>query len=242
MLKAITFDFWQTLYADSDKNWRKRQAIRVKRCHAYLENRGYTCTLTDVEFGLEEAYNLVSSLWYQHKGISVKRCMQRFAEVLEIRLETADLDQLIENLGAAFLEAPPIMIAHVKPVVSRLSENYPLGIISDSALTPGSFVRKLMARDGILQFFTAFTFSDETDHTKPQVVQFHSTLAELNAEPAEALHIGDIFRTDIVGAKNAGMKAIRFAGFNKGEGNDTLSDAVIDDYRKLETVISELSK
>ena len=242
MLKAITFDFWQTLYADSDKNWRKRQAIRVKRCHAYLESRGYTCTLTDVEYGLEAAYNLVSSLWYQHKGISVKRCMQRFAEVLEIRLEEVELDQLIENLGAAFLETPPIMIAHVKPVVSRLSENYPLGIISDSALTPGSFVRKLMARDGILQFFTAFTFSDETDYTKPQVVQFHSTLAALNAEPAEALHIGDIFRTDIVGAKNAGMKAIRFAGFNKGEGNDTLSDAVVDDYRKLETVITELSK
>ncbi len=242
MLKAITFDFWQTLYADSDKNWRKRQAIRVKRCHAYLESRGYTCTLTDVECGLEAAYNLVSSLWYQHKGISVKRCMQRFADVLEIRLEEVELDQLIENLGAAFLETPPIMIAHVKPIVSRLSENYPLGIISDSALTPGSFVRKLMARDGILQFFTAFTFSDETDYTKPQVVQFHSTLAALNAEPAEALHIGDIFRTDIVGAKNAGMKAIRFAGFNKGEGNDTLSDAVVDDYRKLETVITELSK
>ena len=240
MLKAITFDFWQTLYADSDKNWRKRQAIRVKRCHAYLESRGYTCTLADVEYGLEAAYNLVSSLWHQHKGISVKRCMQRFAEVLEIRLEEVDLDQLIENLGAAFLETPPIMIAHVKPVVSRLSENYPLGIISDSALTPGSFVRKLMARDGILQFFTAFTFSDETYYTKPQVVQFHSTLAALNAEPAEALHIGDIFRTDIVGAKNAGMKAIRFAGFNKGEGNDTLSDAVVDDYRKLETVITEL--
>ena len=207
MLKAITFDFWQTLYADSDRNWRKRQAIRVKRCHAYLESRGYACTLTDVEFGLEAAYNLVSSLWYQHKGVSVKRCMQRFAEMLKIPLEAVDLDQLIENLGAAFLEAPPIMIAHVKPVVSRLSENYPLGIISDSALTPGSFVRKLMARDGILQFFTTFTFSDETDHTKPEVVQFHSTLAELNAEPAEALHIGDIFRTDIVGAKNAGMKA-----------------------------------
>lgn len=242
MLKAITFDFWQTLYADSDKNWRERQAIRVKRCHAYLESRGYTCTLTDVEFGLDEAYNLVSSLWHQHKGISVKRCMQRFAEVLEIQLEEVDLDQLIENLGAAFLETPPIIIAHVKPVVSRLSENYPLGIISDSALTPGSFARKLMARDGILQFFTAFTFSDETDYTKPQVVQFHSTLAELNAEPAEAVHIGDIFRTDIVGAKNAGMKAIRFAGFNKGEGDDTLSDAVVDDYRKLESVITELSK
>ena len=242
MFKAITFDFWQTLYADSDSNWRNRQAIRIERCHKYLDSCGYACTLDDVRVGLEAAYDLVASLWHQHRGISVKRCMQRFAETLQLRLKETDLDELIECLGAAFLETPPVMMPHLKPVISRLSESYPLGIISDSALTPGSFARKLMARHGILQYFTAFTFSDETDYTKPQVVQFHSTLAQLNAEPAEAVHIGDIFRTDIVGAKNAGMKAIRFAGFNKGDGDDTLSDAVIDDYRKLETTITELSK
>lgn len=242
MLKAITFDYWQTLYADPNSNWRKRQEIRIQLCHTYLNNHGYACSLADVEFGLEEAYDLVSSLWHQHQGVSVKRCMQRFAEMLDLQLEEKDLDQLIECLGAAFLKAPPIMMPRVKPVISRLSESYRLGIISDSALTPGSFARKLMARDDILQYFTAFTFSDETDYTKPQVVQFHSTLAQLNAEPAEAVHVGDIFRTDIVGAKNAGMKAIRFTGFNKGEGDDTLSDAVVNDYRKLETVITELSK
>jgi putative hydrolase of the HAD superfamily len=242
MLKAITFDYWQTLYADSDSNWQKRQAIRTQLCHAYLDTRGYACTVDDVRFGLEEAYDLVASLWHKHRGISVKRCMHRFAEVLHLELEAEDFDQLIECLGAAFLEVPPIMIPYVKPVISRLSESYPLGIISDSALTPGSFVRKLMASDGILQYFTTFTFSDETDYTKPQVVQFHSTLAQLNADPTEAVHVGDIFRTDIVGAKNAGMKAIRFAGFNKGDGDDTLSDAVVDDYRKLETIITELSK
>lgn len=241
MLKAITFDFWQTLYADSEENWRKRQAIRTKKCHVYLESRGYTCGLDDIGFGLEEAYNVVMTLWHQHRGVSVKQCMMRFAEVLEIQLEAVDLDQLVACLGAAFLEAPPIMIANVKPVVSRLSANYPLGIISDSALTPGSFARQLMDRDGILQFFSAFTFSDETEYTKPEVPQFHSTLAQLNVEPTEAVHIGDIFRTDIVGAKNAGMKAIRFTGFNKSETNDTLSDAVVDDYRQLETVIAELS-
>lgn len=242
MLKAITFDFWQTLYADSEENWQKRQAIRIKLCHVYLNDQGYACALDDVGFGLEEAYNLVTTLWHQHQGVSVKRCMQRFAEALEIRLQEPDLDALIACLGAAFLESPPVMIPHVKPVVARLSEKYPLGIISDSALTPGSFVRKLMARDGILQYFNTFTFSDETDHTKPEVVQFHTTLAELNTNASEAVHIGDIFRTDIVGAKNAGMQAIRFTGFNKGDGDDTLSDAVVDDYRNLEVAITQLSK
>ncbi len=240
MLRAITFDFWQTLYADSEENWQKRQAIRAKKCHIYLISRDYTCKLDDVLFGLEEAYNLVMTLWHQHRGVSVKRCMIRFAEVLEMQLEETDLNHLIACLGVAFLEVPPIMIPHVKPVVSGLSENYPLGIISDSALTPGSFVRQLMDRDGILQFFSAFTFSDETEYTKPQAPQFHSTLAELNAEPKDAVHIGDIFRTDIVGAKNAGMKAIRFKGFNNAEVNDTLSDAVIDDYRQLKAITAEL--
>ena len=242
MLKAITFDFWQTLYADSEENWQNRQSIRIKLCHTYLDSHGHVCALDDIGFGLEEAYNLVMTLWHQHQGVSVKRCMQRFAEALEIHLQEMDFDELIACLGAAFLESPPVMIPHVKSVVARLSEKYPLGIISDSALTPGSFVRKLMARDGILQYFNTFTFSDETDYTKPEVVQFHSTLAKLNAAPSQAVHIGDIFRTDVVGAKNAGMKAIRFTGFNKGDGDDTLSDAVVDDYRKLETAITQLSK
>lgn len=241
MFKAITFDFWQTLYADSDSNWQQRQAIRIQRCHTYLTRHDYACTLDDVKLGLEEAYDLVASLWHKHRGISVKRCMQRFAEVLELPLHETDLDALITCLGEAFLESPPILMPHLKPVLSRLSDKYPLGIISDSALTPGSFARKLMTRDDILHYFTAFTFSDETDYTKPQIVQFHSTLAQLNVEPAEAVHIGDIFRTDIVGAKNAGMKAIRFAGFNKGDGNDTLSDAVVDDYRELEATLEKLS-
>ena len=241
MLKAITFDFWQTLYADSEQNWQKRQAIRIKLCHVYLNNHGYMCALDDVGLGLEEAYNLVMTRWHQHQGVSVKRCMRRFSEVLEIGLQDADLDALIACLGTAFLESPPVMIPHVKPVLARLSEKYPLGIISDSALTPGSFVRQLMARDGILQYFKTFTFSDETDYTKPEIVQFESTLAELHAAPSAAVHIGDIFRTDIVGAKNAGMKAIRFTGFNKGDGDDTLSDAVVDDYRKLEVAITQLS-
>ena len=78
--------------------------------------------------------------------------MMRFAEVLQIQLEETDLDHLVACLVRAFLESPPIMIANVKPVVARLSENYPLGIISDSALTPGSFARQLMDQDGILQF------------------------------------------------------------------------------------------
>lgn len=242
MFKAITFDYWQTLYADTLENWKRRQVIRVENCHKYLKSQGYSCEKDDIEAGMDDAYHVSMSRWHQHIGVSVESCIMTFAESLELSLDETEIASIIECLGKAFLAVPPVLIPHVKPMLENLSQHYTMGIISDSALTPGSFARKLMKRDQILQYFSAFTFSDETAHTKPEVVQFHSTLKQLNVKPAEAVHIGDIVRTDIVGAKNAGMYAIRFAGFNKSETDDTLSDAVIDDYRQLESTISELSK
>ena len=240
MLKAITFDFWQTLYADSHENWRKRQAVRVEKCRAYLGSRGYACSVSDIQVAMAAAYDLTSVRWHQHVGVPVEAGMQEFAAGLELSLDAEEIAALVSAMGASFLATPPHQMPHVKPVLERLSAKYPLGIVSDSALTPGKFVRQLMERDGILHCFEAFTFSDETAHTKPEVAQFHATLAQLGAAPEESVHIGDIFRTDIVGAKNAGMKAIRFCGFNRTERNESLSDAVVDDYRQLEEVIFSL--
>ncbi len=242
MFKAITFDYWQTLYADTQENWENRQAIRIENCHQYLTKQGYSCTTSNIAVGLDNAYRVAMTCWYEHKGVSVDTCILALAESLELSFDKAEIDALVDCLGKAFMASPPVLIQHVKPVLARLSEQYSLGIISDSALSPGKYVRHLMQRDNIYQYFSAFTFSDETERTKPEVVQFTSTLKQLNAKPEEAVHVGDIVRTDIVGAKNAEMKAIRFAGFNKSETNDILSDAVIDDYRQLENTITELSK
>ena len=240
MIKAITFDFWQTLYGDTQQNWENRQAIRIEKCHEYLIKQGYSCNKDDIAVGLDDAYKISMTCWYKHKGVSVETCLNAFAESLELSLDKSEIASLIECLGNAFLESPPVMIQHVKPVLTKLSEQYSLAIISDSALSPGTYVRKLMERDGIYRLFSVFTFSDETEHTKPEVVQFTSTLEQLNVKPEEAVHVGDIVRTDI-GAKNTKMKAILFAGFNKSETDDTLSDAVIDDYRQFEDTLEKLS-
>lgn len=242
MFKAITFDYWQTLYADTQENWEKRQAIRIEYFHEHLTKQGYNCSKDDIAAGLDDAYMVSNRYWHEHKGVSVETCLMTFAESIKLSFDDTEIVALTICLGNAFMTAPPVLIAHVKPMLEGLSEKYALGIISDSALSPGKYARKLMERDGIYQYFTAFTFSDETEYTKPEVVQFISTLEQLNAKPEEAVHIGDIVRTDIVGAKNANMKAIRFAGFNKSESDDTLSDAVIDDYRQLTETLEELTR
>jgi FMN phosphatase YigB (HAD superfamily) len=69
-----------------------------------------------------------------------------------------------------------------------------------------------MEKNGILEYFSSFSFSNETGYSKPHENAFKVVLDELSASASEALHIGDIERTDIVGANNLGMYSALFTG------------------------------
>ena len=241
MIRAITFDFWQTLYQDTPELNRRRQIVRAERCRRFLADAGLRFTQTEVESGFEAAYALVNEMWHRHIGVTENACIQRFLETLGIQLEPPQLDHFTQFTADTMFEVPPRVIPTIQGLVPRLSQKYRLGVISDTGLTPGRVLRQLMAKDGILDHFTAQTFSDETAHTKPEALQFHATLNQLGVTPGEAVHIGDLVRTDIVGAKGAGMKAIRFAGVTKDGQGDTFSDAVIEDYQELEATLERLS-
>lgn len=51
-------------------------------------------------------------------------------------------------------------------------------------------------------------FSNEYGLLKPRPEIFLETLSRIDVEPSEAVHIGDKPDLDILGAKNAGLKAI----------------------------------
>jgi len=59
-----------------------------------------------------------------------------------------------------------------------------------------------------LRFFSVTVFSDENGYNKPHGSMFEKALSGPDVEPSEAVHVGDTFATDIVGAKAAGMKAV----------------------------------
>ena len=240
MIKAITFDFWQTLYADSQELRRHRQAMRTHLCHQFLVKTGHNVTSPEVNFGFQAAYNLVATMWRQHRGVTVESCILRLLNTLSIHSDPSIVGDLVQLTGEACLNIPPVLIPHTRETLAQLGSKYKMGIISDTGLTPSRFVRRLMEKDGILGNFAAQTYSDETVHTKPEIIQFHSTLQQLNVRPVDAVHIGDLVWTDIVGAKNAGMKAVRFSGVTAILDNDELPDATFDDYRQLETILKRL--
>ena len=126
----------------------------------------------------------------------------------------------------------------------------------DALLACGSFDRVMSllhtlkesiiwkTKEDMLEYFSAFSFSDETGVAKPHAFAFRKVLEELNCSPDEALHIGDIERTDIKGAVNVGMRAIKYCGDNsvfldKYRDDSTQAEFVTDSWLEIENYIEK---
>src|SRR6185295_5292531 len=103
---------------------------------------------------------------------------------------------------------------------------------------------KLKQKDNILHLFDSFSYSNETGVAKPDSKAFKKVLDELELTPSETIHIGDIERTDIVGAKSMGMKAIRFNGspdpFISTNPKESIADFEADSWREIKIIIDGL--
>ena len=79
-----------------------------------------------------------------------------------------------------------------------------------SASPAARFCASFLDREGLLAYFSGWAFSDEVGHYKPAPQIFEAALAALDAEPAAAMHVGDLRRTDIAGAAALGMRTVRY--------------------------------
>ncbi|MBC8364120.1 MAG: HAD-IA family hydrolase [Actinobacteria bacterium] len=88
-----------------------------------------------------------------------------------------------------------------------------VGLISDTSLAGGRHLRGYLEDHGLLDHIDHCSFSDEVGVYKPEAAIFHDCLAGLDiADPAGVVHVGDLRRTDVAGARNMGMTPVRFSG------------------------------
>ncbi|KKL49598.1 hypothetical protein LCGC14_2313900, partial [marine sediment metagenome] len=115
------------------------------------------------------------------------------------------------------------------------SDPVKLGLICDTGITLGHDLYGIMEADGLAQLFDHFTFSDQTGTTKPELRQFSHTLYRLDCPPESAVHVGDLEATDIAGAKQAGMRAVRIV--HPDADPATAADATIRDIAEVLPVL-----
>ncbi|MCX6154840.1 MAG: HAD family hydrolase [Candidatus Kapabacteria bacterium] len=210
-VKVITIDFWNTLFdssAGTERNTYRRQSLvkEIKKLNAEL---------SEIEFNsaMEASWAFFNDNWLNHSRTpEPSETVKFFMDFLHLDFTAEQFDKVVWNFAESVLVFPPKLIDGVPQALESLSSKFKLGLISDTGFSPGTVLRELMKRTNIYQYFSAFSFSDETKVSKPHPKAYLTVLNELECNPEDAVHIGDIAQTDIKGAKNLSMRAIRFIG------------------------------
>lgn len=237
MLKAITFDFWGTLY----QNAYARDG-RLSLIQETLVRHHQPRSLDEIDAAYDRAREVWDQVWQsEQRSISIERWLREILDFLDADLPADVQGALGDAIQEIYLRGDkPQPVPGVSDVLPRLARRYRLGLISDTGLTPGRVLRMIMRRDGLLSCFEALTFSDEVEVAKPLPKPFLHTLDALGVQPEEAVHIGDLPNTDLRGARGVGMKAILFLGVSEREDGLPQADGAFETYDELEELLEGL--
>ena len=225
-IRAVTYDCWGTLLKDRD--WEGAMARRIGALRRFVQ-------LDEAEARalLEEAWAKHDEAWKQVETFGPGRMA---AYCLEARgLSDDDLiAELTREFEEASIQAGVAAVDGARATLEALAAaGLGRGLVCDTGFTPGRVVRRLLADAGLADLLEVFCFSDGVGVPKPGNDIFAKALAELGARPPEAVHIGDLKRTDIAGAHDIGMHAIRFRGVHDDRTDAPEAETVIDRHEQV---------
>jgi putative hydrolase of the HAD superfamily len=243
-LKAITIDFWNTIFDSS--NGTERNSIRQRALIQEIDKYDIMIKQDQFQEAMKASWEYFNTIWKRDcRTPSSRELVGFFWNYLKLPEAEESVDNVVKVFANSILDAPPKLLPGAKETISKLSSIYKLGIVSDTGFSPGKILFELLEKEGIAQYITAFSFSDETGVSKPHPDAFLKALDILGFSPLNALHIGDIEATDIIGAKQLGMMAIRFCGdptdfVNSDNSKRTQADVELQTWQEIFDFIKKL--
>jgi putative hydrolase of the HAD superfamily len=201
--RAVLFDLGNTLvsyYVAADFTRILRQSLRVCVNTLALEGR------------VEEEELLQRAL-----ALNVEQAdyaVWPLAERLRVLFGDAVTDpDTLERVTQAFLQpifAIATLDADARPVLATLRQRgFRTAIVSNLPWgSPAAAWRLELERHGLLAAVDATVFCVDVGHRKPHPAPFARALELLQAQPAEAVFVGDDVRWDVAGAERAGVRPI----------------------------------
>jgi HAD superfamily hydrolase (TIGR01549 family) len=199
MIKAILFDFGQTL-VDAADGFRAAEKAAQSKLFANMSLTLYEDFMAN--------YRRIRKEFHDRSNFSRISLWQEvyFYYCLEFD------DQLLETWETEYWEtvkAKTIVFPETIDVLKRLSLTYQLGLLSNTQGQRRSGTHRLSEFPGLEKYFQVIIVAGEDGiPPKPDPQPFRLCLEGLGVNPSEGVYVGDDYRIDICGAKDAGLHAV----------------------------------
>ena len=199
MIKAVIFDFGQTL-VDSADGFRVAEKIAKERIFRSLftdEEDKYQHFLTEYRqirksFHTRSEFSRIS-IWQ-----AVYERFERTADLQELSQMETEYWDLVKSRTTPF----PETIA----VLEKLTARFRLGIITNTQGQKSGGNHRIALFPGIEKYFDTIIIAGESGlPAKPDSEPFLLCLKEMNLKPSEAIYVGDDFQKDVDGSSAVGM-------------------------------------
>ncbi len=235
MIKAVSFDFYNTLV----RFWPPLEEIQQAACHELgltvkgeAITRGYA--VADVFFNCENEDRPLSLRSEEERLDFFGRYEQLILETAGI-LVSMDLAQRVWQMAMA-VPKDFIPFDDTLPALEQLREaGYKLGVITNLRRD----LDQLCQQIGLSPYLDFTMSSEEAGTEKPHPPIFLAALKRAGAAPEEAVHVGDQVRSDVMGAKGVGMRAVLID--RGGFGPDSVDCPKIASLSELSQLLQGLS-
>lgn len=239
MIEAVTFDFWNTIATVPPGAMTE---ARQRAIAAALQSNDVEVEADLLLAGLQQVGLDWEKAWSEGRHLAPHEAA--VALVRHLGVEGAAREMVAEAFLGAGRKVPLEFAPGIHACLAALRErDLRLGIVCDVGFSGGELLRELLGAEGLLGHFEGWGFSDEVGHYKPSPQIFEAALAALGAEPGEALHVGDLRRTDVAGAAALGMRTVRYRGMNDEsdvEDGSAEAEFVLDSHDELPDVLDRL--
>ena len=231
LIRAVTFDLWNTLLTSPTGGLE----IRRQYWEEVIRERNLDIPPALLEGVLSVLPDRFETEWRAGRHYGPERALEESFAAFSDRVNAEDCQALADAFDLASYHLQVMPVPDAANVLSAVaSTGLVVGIVSDTNLAIGRHLRTYLDRYGILEHVHFAAFSDEVGVYKPNPLIFQAALHGLGVDdPASVIHVGDLKRTDIAGARAFGMGTVRFSGAIDDDESGEDADHVIDDLTEL---------
>lgn len=234
--EAVTFDCWNTLLYESD--WPVAVARRIDALAEAAADGGHSTTRERAGAAFETAWRRHMDLWVEEVASGAAEIATWALAELGIEPDGVAYEHLVAHWQEASHSGRVLMLHGAQQTLAALrARGVRTALICDTGLTPGRVVREHLDRLGLLHHLEVLVFSDEVGVPKPKAKVFRAALEPLGVEAKLSVHVGDIKRTDVAGARGAGMQTVRIAESHDDESDLAEADQVVEGHAELRAVL-----